>query len=464
MPCPHRASLPDDSNAIGLLPPGARVVVAASGGADSTALVCLLARPRVPARRRAGRAGPFQPQRSGARRRTRTSGSAAAWRSGWGCRSSADVATCGRARARAGDVDRGCRTAAPLRVPRRGAERRSAASHVAVGHTRRRPGRDAAAEPAPGRGRAGAWRHAAGARRCRSAVARLLARRAGDLAGARRDRVPRGRVEPRPALLRNRLRHEVMPAFERAFPGAGAALARCGRHGARRCRLPGRTRRRGARRHVARRRGAARRSTWRRSSGCRGRWPAGSRRLALLRRGPGAASSDVEHAERLLDLAAGRRAGRSSLPGLQAELAGAELRPGVRHGRSAVVRTIVPAHPETLFARRCLFQERLLLGDGRVVSSDVRQGRPSRPAGDGGRRPATAVVDAGRAVATWRCATAGPGDRFRPLGLRRPQDAAGLLRGPEGARAASASGSRSSSTATTGSSGWRGTRFPRISA
>ena len=179
-----------------LLPPGARVLVAASGGADSTALVCLL---RDVARRGSGSSW------SGLAHFNHMLRGAASDEDERFCRDLADrfaLAVRRRSRRRA-------------RRRRGGGARRSrmrdgaSATSSSTGRGRgvgatsrrrrphaRRPGRDAAAEPASRRGHAGLGGMPRQPRDDRAAAARLRAPGAGRVARRARRAVPRGRVEP----------------------------------------------------------------------------------------------------------------------------------------------------------------------------------------------------------------------------------------------------------------------------
>jgi tRNA(Ile)-lysidine synthase len=147
-------------------------------------------------------------------------------------------------------------------------------------------------------------------------------------------------------------------------------------------------------------------------------------RLALLR-GADGRPVGLEHAERLLDLVMGARRGTLMLPRLQAELVGSEVRLRRRRGRSAAVSTIPSAGPPGTSSLVALsIPGEAVLGDGRIVSSAVRQ---SPVAADELIRlsgPLTALVDGGR-FSRLAVRFRQPGDRFRPLGMagrRKLQD------------------------------------------
>ena len=166
-------------------------------------------------------------------------------------------------------------------------------------------------------------------------------------------------------------------------------------------------------------------------------------------RSPAGARPGADDAARAARGPRRRRAARCSLPRHGA-------RPGWR-GRIQLFRNLFPRD-------RCLFQERPCSATGaRFRPSFARRRRAVGLAASvrrHRRRPSS--------TRTWSPSLAvrfrRPGDRFRPLGLGGPQEAAGLLRRPQGAPRRARRGSRSSSIATTGSSGWPDTRFPRISA
>jgi tRNA(Ile)-lysidine synthase len=140
-------------------------------------------------------------------------------------------------------------------------------------------------------------------------------------------------------------------------------------------------------------------------------------RLALVRASDGRYMG-LLHAERVVDLVLGRVRGSLALPGLQADLVGDELLLRRRAGRDALaVEEVVGAAFGTSYRSALSTPGEAPLGDGRVVSSNLRHTRPSAVEVAELSGPDSAVVDAALctelAVRFRR-----PGDRFRPLGLR----------------------------------------------
>ena len=226
-----------------LLPPGARVIVALSGGADSTALACLLVELADPPRGFVvAAAAHLQPSSAAdcagedeefCRSSPRTLG--IPWSAG-------EAATCGRSRSGRGASLEDAGAAAPLRVPAPGGPRVRRDARRRRPHPRR-PGRDRAAPDDSRRGSAAASWHAPPARwlgghrptssgaghfdTARPAAARSGSRGAGRLAQAARTGYSGGRVEPRPPVSRNRVRHEVLPFLrEHVSPSIVTVLAR----------------------------------------------------------------------------------------------------------------------------------------------------------------------------------------------------------------------------------------------
>ncbi len=105
------------------------------------------------------------------------------------------------------------------------------------------------------------------------------------------------------------------------------------------------------------------------------------------------------------------------LPGLQADVEESELALRPRTGRaSASVRGRASSSGDSFRAALSIPGE-ALLGDGRVVSSDVRLAPSALGESVRLTDPLTAVVDAG--LITGLAVRYGrPGDRFRPLGLK----------------------------------------------
>jgi tRNA(Ile)-lysidine synthase len=395
-----------------LLTPGARVVVAASGGADSTALVCLLR--EIAPRFEVGLAGlahfnhslrgtasdederfcrdlaerfavPFVADREDVRaaaRRLRTS-----------------LEDAGR-RLRYGFLER--------------ARERLSASHVAVGHTRDDQAETLLLNVFRGAGTRGLG----GMPPVRGVFVRPLIgcshRELVEWLDGQGIAYREDESNSDLGFARNRLRHEVMPAIERAFPGAGASLARSAElarsdadylDALAEAALSGLARRVGGRLVID---SAAFRQVPRALA-------LRVARLALLR-GCDGRFVGVDHAERLIDLVSGETPGRLVLPGLQADLAGGELVLRARRGRLAAGAEISPSPSGNSFRAALSIPGEAPLGDGRVVSSELRPGRPSSAHLDCRVDASTAVADAGRfsclAVRYRR-----PGDRFRPLGM-----------------------------------------------
>jgi tRNA(Ile)-lysidine synthase len=396
-----------------LLPPGARVVVAASGGADSTALAGLL-------------------QEAASRLKIALTGLAHFNHNLRGAASDGDEEFCrGLAERLAvpfdagrGDVGAAARELgtsiedAGRRLRYRfldEARERLGASHVAVGHTRDDQAETLLLNLLRGAGTRGLG----GMAPVRGAIVRpllecshaeLVAWLEARGVAYREDESNRDR-----RFARNRLRHDVMPAFERAFPGAAVSLAKS----AETARADADYLEAMAQEILAT---VARRVEGHLvldASAVRTMPCALARRVARLAALDGARGRFVgaEHAERLLDLVLGLRPGSVMLPGLQADLVGDELVLRPRHGRLPAGGTGQPSSSGNSFRAALSIPGEALLEDGRAVSSDVRQDLPSAAEVVGPPGALTAVVDAGRfsclAVRFRRS-----GDRFRPLGLR----------------------------------------------
>jgi tRNA(Ile)-lysidine synthase len=140
-------------------------------------------------------------------------------------------------------------------------------------------------------------------------------------------------------------------------------------------------------------------------------------RLALAR-GAGGRFVGLAQAERLLAVARGTLAGPVSLPGLQVRLAGAGSVELISVSGRRTGRQECASSSRTFFLVPLSIPGEAVLDDRRVVSSELRPGGLDVLAAAGfGADAGTAFLDAGllRGLAIrYRR----PGDRFRPLGLR----------------------------------------------
>jgi tRNA(Ile)-lysidine synthase len=398
----------------GLLPPGARAVVAASGGADSTALVCLLrdAAPRLGI------------ELAGLVHFNHMLRGAASDADEQFCREMADRLAIGFESGR-GDVRAAARQwkTSVEDAGRRlryhffaEAMSRLGASHLAVGHTRDDQAETLLLNLLRGAGTTGL----SGMPVCRGAIVRPLLDcthqelvewlsasgvpyREDESNGDRR-------------YLRNRLRHDVLPLLCAVVPSAPAALARAA--------------------EITRADGeyldglaadAFERLVREPGNGALlvdldalvGMPTALARRIAHLALGHRAGGRHVgfEHVERLIALARGELVGPLKLPGQRAELTGnGELMLTSVLGRGVREEKVASSSGNSFRAPLSIPGE-ALVDDHREVSSELRLG--GLVAADftsTNADPMTAVLDAdlvsGLAVRFRR-----PGDRFRPLGL-----------------------------------------------
>lgn len=395
----------------GLFPPGARVLIAASGGADSTALVCLLA--ELAGRLRIEIAGLLHLNHG--LRGDAADGDEQFCREiagRYGLRltaSRADVRAAARAwRTSIEDAGRRLRYDFFAR-----AVRDTGATCVAVGHTRDDQAETLLLNLFRGAGTAGL----AAMRPTRDAVVRPLIECAHDelVAWLAERGIPFREDESNrdPRFLRNRIRHEVIPALAASFPSVSAALARSA--------------------HIVRAEAdyvdAQAAAALEKLSHIDGaslvvdadgliRLPlAVARRAALQALGNRAGGRYVgfDQVERLLALAAGRVRGPLSLPGQRAEVLAGRLVMTPVPGRKPGCETKTGSSGN--FWRELLsIPGEVLLSDGRAVSSNLCPW--DRPVAECRAQsgPAEVMVDAGL-VSSLAVRYRRGGDRFRPLGL-----------------------------------------------
>jgi tRNA(Ile)-lysidine synthase len=397
-----------------LLPPGARVLVAASGGADSTALVCLLRDATVRLGIDLVGLAHFNHMLRGA----------AADQDERFCRDLADrfslAFDAGRGDVRAAarrwgtsieDAGRRLRYEflAEARV-------RAGATHVAVGHTRDDQAETVLLNLLRGAGTLGLG----GMPVHRGTFVRpLIDCRHRELveylaASGVPFREDESNLDRR--HLRNRVRHEVLPVLESVTPSAAAALARAAESARADAEYLDELAAEALTRVV--------------------REPTGgavtldvtaltalpivlARRVAglALRRASGGRFVGFDQIERLLALARGERRGPMALPGVRASVAGS----GGLILASATGRG--PAQPQNLRSPRT-FSCKLLsipgeavIGDRAVLSSELRPGGLETVSlGASDLDPSTGVVDADL-VSDLSVRYRRPGDRFHPLGL-----------------------------------------------
>lgn len=399
----------------GLLPPGARVVVAASGGADSTALVCLLseASDRLGIRlvgiahfnhllrgeasdedERVSRALaerfslPFDGGRGDVR--------AAARR--WG----ASLEDAGRrlryeflaeARARAG------------------------ATHVALGHTRDDQAETVLMNLIRGAGALGLGGMPV---RRETFVRPLVECGHAELVGYleaggvpfREDESNRDRRH-----LRNRIRHDVLPALKRIEPKLTEVLARTAESTRADAEYLDEL---AAQRLAGMTEAATGDEVTLDSASLVGLPAALARRVALqaLRKASGGRFVGFDHAERLLGLARGSLVGPVAFPGVRASVGDAgRLRLAPMRGRGLAA-GVAQKRPRTFLPQSLSIPGEVLDGEGRALSSELRPGGlESIGAIVSSSDRQTAAVDA-ELVSGLSVRFRRPGDRFQPLGVR----------------------------------------------
>lgn len=397
-----------------LLPPGARVLVAASGGADSTALVCLL-------RETAARLGI---ELVGLAHFNHMLRGAAADQDERFCRNLADRFSL------AFDAGRGDVRAAARRwgtsVEDAGrrlryeflaeARARAGATHVGVGHTR-----DDQAETVLLNLLRGAGTLGLGGMPVRRGpfVRPLLDCRHQELVGYLAQagvpfRDDESNLDRR--HFRNRVRHEVLPALEAVTPSVHAVLARTAESA------------RADAEYLDGLAAEALAQVLREPAGRAVSLNAGTlaglpiplaRRVARLALGRASGGRFVgfDQAERLLALARGECRGPMAFPGVRASVAasgGLDLAP-VSGRQAAEEQNIEP--PRTFFRKLLSIPGEAVLDDRATLSSELRLGGLEMVlSGAPGTDRLSAVVDAdlvsGLSVRFRR-----PGDRFRPLGF-----------------------------------------------
>jgi tRNA(Ile)-lysidine synthase len=397
-----------------LLPPGARVIVAASGGADSTALVCLLN--EVSAR--------LEIELVGLAHFNHMLRGEAADQDERFCRTLADRFSL------AFDADRGDVRAAARRwgtsIEDAGrrlryeflAEARlgSGASHVAVGHTRDDQAETVLMNLLRGAGTLGLG----GMPVRRGAFVRPLIECGHQelveylVAAGVPFREDESNLDRR--HLRNRVRHDVLPVLERIAPSAGEALARAAESARADAEYLDELAADQLTRMAA---DSAGPGVTLDASALSGLPVALARRVAglALKRAAGGRFVGFDQAERLLALARGSIKGPVALPGVCASIAGPGrliLLPARGHGRAGD--SNAPG-PRTFFRESLSIPGEVLIEGGLSLSSDLRLGGlESVGLAAPPSAVQTAVVDAdlvsGLAIRFRK-----PGDRFRPLGL-----------------------------------------------
>jgi tRNA(Ile)-lysidine synthase len=399
----------------GLLPSGARVLVAASGGADSTALVCLL-RELAPGLH------------------VELAGLAHFNHGLRGAASDADEQFCRDLAGRLSmpiEVGRGDVAAAARRlrtsIEDAGRQLRYAffeqalgtlsATHVAVGHTRDDQAETVLLNILRGAGPRGL----AGMPTRRGVVVRPLVDCSHDelvrwlTARGQPFREDESNRDPR--YLRNRVRHELLPALAGLVPSIRTVLARLAAISQDDADLLDRLAAEAFERLAATAPGEILID----AAGLAAEPPAVSRRVArlALRNIWDRGYVGFDQADRVVAVAGGLVSGPVSCPGVQAELVGGKVRLSRRLGRGRLGERDAGASSAVNSFRAALSTPgEVVLADGSSVSSDVRPWTDGTPNADttGEADPRLAMVDAdlaaGLSVRFRRS-----GDRFRPLGM-----------------------------------------------
>jgi len=398
----------------GLLPPGARVIVAASGGADSTALVCLLHDAAARLRIELVGLAHFNHMLRGE----------AADEDERFCRALADRCSLAFEAGR-GDVREAARR---LRTSIEDAGRRlryefldrarerARATHVALGHTRDDQGETVLMNLLRGAGTLGLG----GMPVSRDGFVRPLVecshRELVEYLGAADVAFREDESNLDRRYLRNRIRHELVPVLERIAPTAREALARA----AESARTDADYLDELAASRLAQIAEPAPVPGMALDAAALSSLPiALARRVAsiALRQASGGRFVGFDQAERLLALARGSLRGPAALPGVRASITGAGrllLVPARGRGRAGEPAIV---SPRTFFPESLSIPGEAILDGGLTLSSELRLAGTD-PVGfaasaSNGR---TSVVDAdlvsGLSVRFRR-----PGDRVRPLGM-----------------------------------------------